>query len=264
MKPALHLLHLNKQPILQQLQLEEALLRADRRNWCIFNEGSPDAIVMGISGKPHELINKKKFRQNPIPVIRRFSGGGCVRIDQDTLFVSLIFNRECAPVQPYPRHILCWTRELYAPLFNSEKFCVRENDYVFGSDKFGGNAQYLVKDRWLHHSSILWDFCKDKMEYLLLPKMRPDYRNNRPHHEFLCTLKPLFESRHHFWQQLQKSLSQHFELHPTPLHQAQIIQKKPHRKATQLIEFEKLVSNCINSYTVDCAKAPAVRRSQKG
>ena len=45
------LLRLRQVPILQQLRLEEALLRADDSNWCILNDGSPTpAIVMGISG----------------------------------------------------------------------------------------------------------------------------------------------------------------------------------------------------------------------
>lgn len=237
MKSTLHLLHLYQWPVFQQLQLEEALLRADLRNWCVWNEGSPDAIVMGISGKPKELINEKKFHQNPIPVIRRFSGGGCVRIDQDTLFVTLILNQKCTPVQPYPQQILCWTKGLYEPLFDSQQFSVQENDYVLGNRKFGGNAQYLAKNRWLHHSSLLWDYCKDKMEHLLLPLKRPDYRNNRPHHEFLCTLKPFFKSRDHFWQQLKESLAQHFELCQLTARHVQDIQQKPHRKATQLIEM---------------------------
>lgn len=73
-----HLLHLNDIPILTQLQIEEALLRLDDRNWCIINHGSTDAIVMGISGKAEELIHQGKLRDNPVNVIRRFSGGGTV------------------------------------------------------------------------------------------------------------------------------------------------------------------------------------------
>ena len=46
-----NLLRLRGYPILQQLRLEEALLRADKANWCIINDGTPSpAIVMGISG----------------------------------------------------------------------------------------------------------------------------------------------------------------------------------------------------------------------
>lgn len=38
-------------PILQQLQLEEALLRATKHNWFLINEGTPQpSVVMGVSG----------------------------------------------------------------------------------------------------------------------------------------------------------------------------------------------------------------------
>lgn len=50
------LLKLRGVPILRQLQLEEALLRADSANYCIINEGTPEpAIVMGISGYAKSL-----------------------------------------------------------------------------------------------------------------------------------------------------------------------------------------------------------------
>lgn len=46
-----NLLRLQGLPILQQLRLEEALLRADAGNWCILNDGSATAaVVLGISG----------------------------------------------------------------------------------------------------------------------------------------------------------------------------------------------------------------------
>ena len=51
---AVHVVRCRGLSILQQLRLEEALLRADDRNWCILNDGAPPtappAIVMGISG----------------------------------------------------------------------------------------------------------------------------------------------------------------------------------------------------------------------
>ena len=53
----LHFLHLKNIPIWKQLQIEEALLRIDNRNFFILNEGSPKAIIMGISGKEEELIH---------------------------------------------------------------------------------------------------------------------------------------------------------------------------------------------------------------
>lgn len=50
-RPAVKLLRLIRMPILQQLQLEEALLRATNSNWFLINDGTPQpTVVMGISG----------------------------------------------------------------------------------------------------------------------------------------------------------------------------------------------------------------------
>ena len=81
------LLHLSGLSIFEQLQLEEALLRADSDNWCIINSGASPAIVLGISAKPEEHLDLKLVRQDNIPVIKRFSGGGTVYVDPNTLFV---------------------------------------------------------------------------------------------------------------------------------------------------------------------------------
>nr|GLL19798.1 putative lipoate-protein ligase A isoform X2 [Ipomoea trifida]GMC60738.1 putative lipoate-protein ligase A isoform X2 [Ipomoea batatas] len=49
--PLLNLVKLKGVPILQQLHLEERLLRTSSDNWCIINDGTnTPTIVMGISG----------------------------------------------------------------------------------------------------------------------------------------------------------------------------------------------------------------------
>ena len=48
---AVRLLRLRGFPILHQLRLEEALLRADAGNWFVINDGTPQpSVVLGISG----------------------------------------------------------------------------------------------------------------------------------------------------------------------------------------------------------------------
>lgn len=49
-------------------------------------------------------------------------------------------------------------------------------DYVFGDRKFGGNAQSITKNRWVHHTSFLWDYEAKNMSYLKLPAKAPQYR----------------------------------------------------------------------------------------
>jgi lipoate-protein ligase A len=49
-------------------------------------------------------------------------------------------------------------------------------DYAFADRKFGGNAQSITKNRWIHHTSFLWDYEVKNMSYLKLPAKAPKYR----------------------------------------------------------------------------------------
>ena len=81
----LEFLHLKNYPVFEQLKIEEALLRADKRAFCLINEGSVESIVLSNSSKPQELIDKTFIQSKNIPVIKRFTGGGCVFVDKNTL-----------------------------------------------------------------------------------------------------------------------------------------------------------------------------------
>jgi lipoate---protein ligase len=233
-KPALHILKLAHIPILQQLQWEEALLRVDSRNWCILNRGSPPAIVMGISGQAQQLIQLKKLQQAPIPLIRRFSGGGTVVVDENTLFVTFICQKAdlAHSVSPFPRPLMQWTAELYRPLFSNHPFQLQENDYVLGERKWGGNAQSITKERWLHHSSLLWDYHSDNMDYLLLPPKMPVYRQGRTHTDFICCLKDYWPNSDLFLSQLLEQLRKQFTLIEGKIEEVEQATVVSHRKAT--------------------------------
>jgi len=226
----MQLLHLRNTPIFHQLQIEEAFLRLGTDNLCVINEGSSPAIVMGISGKPEELIDLNKLEENPIPVIKRFSGGGTVVVDQDTLFVSFIFNQAAHPFAPYPEPILRWTEEVYKEVF-PPSFALRENDYVLGDRKCGGNAQYLRKERWLHHTTFLWDYDPARMDLLLHPKKTPDYRTGRSHSEFITSLSAHMPSKGELIAQIKKTLAKRFPLEEIALAELEPLLAKPHRQS---------------------------------
>lgn len=196
------------------------LIRSDVGNWCIINEGSPPAIVMGISGKAEELIDMSKVLTFPIPVIKRFSGGGTVVIDENTLFITFICEKELHDFPAYPEPILKWTEELYKEVFNHPEFSLRENDYVIGERKLGGNAQYIKKHRWLHHTSFLWDYAPEKMEYLLHPRKKPTYRKERTHVEFLCRLSEYFSDKEKWIDSFLNTLKKQFCLESISLEEA--------------------------------------------
>jgi lipoate-protein ligase A len=234
-RPTIHYIRLDGWPIFKQLQLEEALMRADDRNWCLINQGSEAAVVMGISGKQELLIDSAHHQKHPVPVIRRFSGGGTVYVDHNTLFVTFICNSEEFQVPCFPKEVMRWTEKVYKPIFKGIDFQLRENDYVIGDRKFGGNAQYLQKKRWLHHSTLLWEYDVERMNILKLPPKMPDYRNTRLHSDFLCSLKDHFESSKDIVERILQSLSQNHKMESIQIEDAEKMLHLPHRKATTLV-----------------------------
>lgn len=235
-KPALNFLSLNHLSIFHQLQLEEALLRADVGNWCILNHGASPAIVMGISGVPEKLIDADLISQNPVPVIRRFSGGGTVFIDHNTIFATWICNTSDLQIACCPQKVHAWSADFYQQAFPRMGMHLKENDYVIGERKWGGNAQYLCKGRWLHHSSMLWDYNPVNMQYLLLPEKRPAYRQKRSHDDFLCSLKEYFPKKEQVLEKIVGGMHQRFTVREVTLEDVQEILNRPHRKATVLIQ----------------------------
>ena len=237
MNKSVNLLHLQNVPIHEQLQIEEALLRLTEENWCLINEGSPPSIVMGISGKPEELICNKHVAKHPLPLIKRYSGGGTVVVNQDTLFVSFIFQKDVHDFPAFPEPILRWSELFYQEALNIPDFHLRENDYVIGKHKCGGNAQYIQKHRFVHHTTFLWDYDPLQMDYLLHPKKTPTYRDGRSHHQFLCRLKEFLPSKSHFISQIKNQLKQTYLVQNTPLNPLIPLLSKPHRKGTTQFLF---------------------------
>ncbi|GAB4860912.1 hypothetical protein Ancab_036073 [Ancistrocladus abbreviatus] len=215
MLPLMNLIRMKDVPILEQLHLEEQLLRTSSENWCIINDGTKDpTIVVGISGKVDELLNVNRVLHDQIPVIRRFTGGGTVIVDDGTVFVTFICNKDAVPgLQPYPRSIMAWSGLLYDTVFQGVgDFRLHENDYVFGDRKFGGNAQSITnKHRWIHHTSFLWDYDVRNMTYLKVPTRAPNYRLARDHLEFICRMRD-YLSRGEFIDRTVEVTRNHFSL----------------------------------------------------
>jgi len=247
--------------VLERLCLEEILLRHDDRSWAVVgnhnplphcylsNDGTSSTtkknaciIVMGIGGKPKDLLNIDSVQKDDITIIKRFSGGGTVVLDHNSIWTTIIARKQdFTEVEPYPRPIMAWTaNEIFGPTFaklkqqvvlsqpvekspNIPDFELLENDYILGGRKVGGNAQSIVKDGWLHHTSFLWDYEARNMEYLSLPAKRPDYRGDRPHNDFLVKLADVYSPEvqlDHFFEALKTVSEENFDLHEMKLDDA--------------------------------------------
>jgi lipoate-protein ligase A len=160
--------------MLERLSVEEALLRHTHDNWAIVGTHdvwpgkylsppsswpdymaqsssslpvSPSSwgpnqncmIVMGIGGKPDALLNIDRVKEDQILVVKRFSGGGTVVLDHNSVWTTLIGRSKAASaagtednrngidetgntldnVDPYPRAIMEWSADaVFGPTFN--------------------------------------------------------------------------------------------------------------------------------------------------
>jgi lipoate-protein ligase A len=186
-RPPLAIVRLARATVMQQLQLEEALLRSTTRSWFVIgwdprrddgaggatapaatlpplapkptpsssssllraqgppplprhDDGDDDSptIVLGISGKPAELIDlglcvgasDRKGGGHGAPAalaptaVRRFSGGGTVVVGRGTVLTSLIVSKEdleARGVEPFPHPLMRWTAKVYARAFEGKE-----------------------------------------------------------------------------------------------------------------------------------------------
>uniref|UniRef100_A0A5B7AQE1 Putative lipoate-protein ligase A isoform X1 n=1 Tax=Davidia involucrata TaxID=16924 RepID=A0A5B7AQE1_DAVIN len=248
--PLMNLVKFKGIPILQQLCLEEKLLRTSSDNWCIINDGTnAPTIVMGMSGKPSELLELGHVLQDQIPVIRRFTGGGTVIVDHGTIFISLICNKDDVPgVLPYPRSIMSWSSLFYNEVFQGiGDFQLRENDYVFGNRKFGGNAQSITKNRWIHHTSFLWDYEAKNMAYLKLPSRAPEYRLARSHTGFVCRMKD-YMPRTVFIGKTVQAIENYFTVEPLNLDADSAVHDTEFVHSTNLLTKQELEEACASMH----------------
>jgi lipoate---protein ligase len=230
----MYLLDLVGVPIFEQLQIEEALLRNSDEGWCLINRGAPPAIVMGISGKADLLVHQDRVN---CPLIQRFSGGGTVVTDENTLFVTVMGPCSLLDCPPFPEPLMRWMEGLLKPAFDHPLFALRENDFVIGERKCGGNAQYLRKGRFLHHATFLWDYCPERMGMLKMPTRTPSYRQERDHTDFVCSLKEHLPSLEGLIEKIGARFEERLGAQRRGRQKADELLSLPHRKSTRVLEF---------------------------
>jgi len=156
-------------------------------------------------------------------------------VDEDTLFISFICQKDLHDFPLYPEPILRWSEKIYKEALSLPEFQLRENDYVIGKHKCAGNAQYLRKERWIHHSTFLWDYKNKHMDLLLHPKKTPRYREGRTHEDFLTPLRQHLPSKDLFIEGLKAALAKRYPVQEVSLGEVSHFLEEPHRKSTVLL-----------------------------
>ena len=156
-------------------------------------------LVLGYSNKSSAEVNIESAQRDGIPVLRRCTGGGAVLQGPGCLNYSLILKiPETGPlahISDTNAHIMEQHRQALAPLIGRQApaiqtVCIQgHSDLTLGDLKFSGNAQRRRRRHLLFHGSFLLNLDVDRIERLLpMPSREPDYRQHRPHKDFLVNL----------------------------------------------------------------------------
>lgn len=146
------------------LALEDFFLHRSSEEYSFIYMNNPTLIV----GK-HQVIYREAdiFAAEAlnVPVIRRLSGGGTVYHDRGNLNFSLIRNSRKGMQVNFELHtkpVIDFLNRLEIPALLSGK-----SDIAVEGFKVSGNAEYVYRERVLHHGTLLFDTATETMKDLL-------------------------------------------------------------------------------------------------
>ena len=132
-------------------------------------------------------VAQEVCRDDGVPVIRRFSGGGTIVLGHGCLnyavALSAVSRPELTDVAASFRFVL---EAIIAALEVPALAIAGGTDLAVNGRKVSGNAQRRGRRAILHHGTLLYDFdARLATRYLKEPIRRPAYRAARRHAEFL-------------------------------------------------------------------------------
>jgi lipoate-protein ligase A len=147
-------------------------------------------VVVGRSSRIAADVVLDACREDRVPVLRRFSGGGAVVLGPGCLnyavALSLVSRPELRHVRASFQFIL---GRIAAALDIPDLSIAGGTDLALATRKVSGNAQRRGRRALLHHGTLLYGFDpRLAVRYLREPARRPPYRSGRDHPEFLGTL----------------------------------------------------------------------------
>ena len=175
--------------------LGESLLLEDSPRIRIW-EPKSTIIVLGRSQKADKEIFLEASKEDKIPVFKRYGGGGCVVLDENSVCVAFRYDRgDSIDITSFLEHS---TKAIQSFLNDTYDLGVevKENyDLTIDNKKFLGSSLYMPKGICLYSCVILMnEKALSKIEkYLKFPSKVPDHRKGRSHTDFLVPLQTLID-----------------------------------------------------------------------
>ena len=182
----------------ENLACDEALLdtaeAGDGEEVLRFWEPREHFVVVGYANKVATEVNVAACEVRGIPVLRRCSGGGTVVQGPGCLSYTLVLRITAdGPLHNIGvanQYIMRQNRAALESVVNRPVAIRGHTDLAISDRKFSGNSQRRRKHFLLFHGTFLLDSDLALISELLpLPSKQPDYRESRPHADFLTNLK---------------------------------------------------------------------------
>ncbi len=180
----------------ENLALDEVLLnRCEEDQEAILRFWNPveHFVVVGRGNVVEREVDVSMCRSSRVSILRRCSGGGAVVLGKGCLAYTVVLpldsDSRLASVTGANQWILDQIVE-GMKLAGFPTACRKgDSDLVVNETKVAGSAQRRVRRSVLIHGTILLDMnLKLIAKYLRHPSREPDYRQRRPHDEFLANL----------------------------------------------------------------------------
>jgi len=195
-------------------------------------------VVLGHSNRLRTEVNSPACVAAGIPFLRRVSGGGAVVQGPGCLNYSLLLDTQVHDVRNIEagfRYVLERHRQLFSELACAEVRIAGISDLTVAERKFSGNAQYRKSRYVLVHGTVLLNFNLSMIDgCLYLPTKQPEYRENRPHLDFVTNLG-LEPNRIH--KGLRKSWGAAGTFDATPLEQVERLVRTRYRREEWTSKF---------------------------
>lgn len=147
-------------------------------------------VVVGRNQNTWDEVNLDYIQEHQVAVVRRLTGGGAVYHDLGNLNFTFILKNQRVSAYDFARFL--------TPVVDALKglglaaAMDGRNDITIDGRKVSGNSQYRLRDRILHHGTLLFDVNLDNLERTLrvshdkmarrgVPSVRSRVTNIREH-----------------------------------------------------------------------------------
>ncbi|QDU87215.1 putative lipoate-protein ligase A [Pirellulimonas nuda] len=179
----------------ENLALDEALLSEGEETLRLWETPTP-MVVLGRASPSQSEVDQQACRRHGAAVLRRISGGATVVALPGCLMYAVVLNTakrpEARAIDAAHRYVLGNLVDALRPfeptvrIAGTSDLAVQRQGRLL---KVSGNSLRVTRDRLLYHGTLLYAADLPLVAELLgTPERQPDYRERRPHGEFVANL----------------------------------------------------------------------------